>query len=135
MASKGLTISAIVASAAVAGLTLAVFARSQLRGPEGTVHRFMMAVGNRDGRAVNELMYGSGNERVYVTNFVDQVLRAGANYQVVDVNQISYRARVGVLFRFPNGRELPWVVSVRRVDRHWIVDANQSVRPGPAFMN
>jgi len=134
MAPKGITISAVVAAAALAGLTISVFAKSQLRGPEGTVHRFMMAVGNRDWRAVDSLMYGSENEKVYVANFVDQVLTAGATYQVVDVNQISYRARVGVLFRLPNRNELPWVVSVRRVDRRWIVDANQSVRPGPAFM-
>ncbi len=134
MASKGLTISAAVASAALAGLTITVFAKSQLRGPEGTVHRFMMAVGSRNWEAVDALMYGSANEKVYVANLVDQALRAGATYQVVDVNQISYRARVGVLLRFPNRQELPWVVSVRRINRQWIVDANQSVRPGPAFM-
>jgi hypothetical protein len=94
----------------------------------------MLAVGNQDWRAVDALMYGSANEKVYVANFVSQVLHADATYQVVDVNQISYRARVGVLFRLPNRNELPWVVSVRRIDRQWIVDANQSVRPGPAFM-
>jgi len=134
MVTKGVTISAIVASVAMAGLTISVFAGSQLRGPEGTVHRFMMAVGNRDWGALESLMYGSANEKVYVANLADQALRAGANYQVVNVNQISYRARVGVLFRFPNGNELPWVVSVRRVDRKWLVDANQSLRPGPEFM-
>lgn len=134
MASQGVKLTAILASVALAGVTLSVFAASQLRGPEGAVHRLMMAVGNRNWQEADGLMYGSDSEKVFVANLIDQLLRADASYQVVDVNQISYRARVGVLFRLRDGRELPWVVSVRRIDRQWIVDANQSVRPGPAFM-
>ena len=135
MASKGLTLAGIVASLAIVGLTLGVFSLSQLRGPEGSVHRYLMAVGERDGESVNRLSFGTEREKFAVANFVSQVFQLGARYQVVDVNQTAHRARVGVLFRFNNGTELPWIVSVRRVGRDWLIDAAQSTQPGPAFMN
>src|SRR5688500_10023093 len=135
MASKGLTLGGIIASLALAGVTLAVFSFSQLRGPEGSVHRFLMAVSQKDGAAVSKLSLGTQQEKTIAASFVTQVLNLGARYQIVDVSQKSDRARVGVLFRFPNGDELPWIVSVRRINRKWLIDTAQSTRPGPAFMN
>lgn len=135
MASKGLTLSGIIASLALAGVTLAVFSLSQLRGPEGTVHRFLMAIGERDGAAINRLSFGTEQDKYLTANFVAQQFAYGARYQIVDVSQRSDRARVGVLFRFANGAEMPWIVSVRRANRQWLIDAGQSTRPGPAFLN
>ena len=135
MASKGLTLGGILASLALAGVTLAVFSLSQLRGPEGSVHRYLMAISENDIPQINELSFGTQQEKGTVASFVSQVIHYGARYQVVDVYQEDYRARVGVLFRFPDGSELPWIVSVRKVERVWLIDASQSTRPGPAFMN
>jgi hypothetical protein len=135
MASKGVTFGGILVSLALAGLTLAVFAASQLRGPEGSVHKFLIAVAEERYPEVDELSFGTQQEKLVVTRFVSQVFRIGARYQILDVSQRSGRARVGVLFRIPNGSELPWIVSVRRVDRKWLIDAGSSTRPGPTFLN
>jgi hypothetical protein len=135
MAAKGLTIAGIIASLAVIGLTLAVFSLSQLRGPEGSVHRYLLAVGEKNGEEVNRLSFGTQRDKVVVANFVSQVFQYGAQYQIVDVSQRAHLARVGVLFRFRDGTELPWIVSVRRVGRNWLIDAAQSTNPGPAFLN
>ncbi len=135
MPPKGLAIGGILASIVLAGVTLAVFSLSQMRGPEGSVHRFLMAVAEQDGRTVDEITAGTEFEKRVAVGFVAQAFQLGARYQVVDVRQSSYRARVGVLLRFPDGAELPWIVSVRRVGRTWLVDTGQSTRPGPAFMN
>lgn len=134
MASYGRTVASVVASAALAGVTLAVFAVSQLRGPEGTVHKFIRAVERRDGPAVDRLMFGTAEEKIQATALVDGVLKMGGRYAVLDVNHDSDRARVGVLLVFPNGAELPWIVSLRRVSREWLIDARQSSKPGPAFL-
>jgi hypothetical protein len=135
MASKGVTVGAILASLALAGVTLTLFSLSQLRGPEGSVHRFMIAVAEQDFITVNDITVGTEFEKRMAVGFVAQAFQLGARYQVVDVRQSSYHARVGVLLRFPDGAELPWIVAVRRVERDWQVDTGQSTRPGPAFMN
>jgi hypothetical protein len=135
MASKGLTLTGIAASLALAAVTLGVFSSRQLRGPEGTVHRFLMAVNERNLESINRLTFGTPREKGMTASLVAEVLQRGGRYEVIDVNQRSDRARVGVLFRFPNGTELPWIVSVRRsTGRQWMIDAEQSTRPGPAFL-
>ncbi|MEO7454120.1 MAG: hypothetical protein ABIV13_05090 [Fimbriimonadales bacterium] len=133
MASKGVTLAGIVASLALVGVTIAVFSVSQLRGPEGSMHKFLMAVADQNFEEVNDLSFGTQQEKALVASFVSQAFRSGGRYQVLDVSQKSGQARVGVLFRFPNGQELPWVFVVRRSDRKWLIDAAMSTRPGPIF--
>ncbi len=130
---------AIAASLGISAVTLGIFNARQLRGPEGTLHRFMMAIGERDAETINRLTLGTPEEKLYTTAFAQRVLMGGARYQVVDVNQVEekhspVRAGVGVLFRFPNGSELPWLVSVQRVNRAWYIHAGESMRPGPMFL-
>ena len=136
MASKGISLSGIVASLALVAITLGVFATSQLRGPEGTVHRFLQAVGSKDLDTINKITFGSASEKLMTADFVARVFQSGASYEIVDVTQSPPRALVGVLFRFPDGRELPWIVSMQRVqNRRWLIDAKLSSTPGPTFMN
>ena len=70
MAAKGLTIAGIIASLAVIGLTLGVFSLSQLRGPEGSVHRYLLAVGEKNGEEVNRLSFGTQRDKIVVANLV-----------------------------------------------------------------
>lgn len=131
---------AFVASLGIAAVTLGIFSARQLRGPEGTLHRFMMAIGERDAEAINRLTKGTPEEKLYTAAFAQRVLLSGGKYQVVDVNQVEEKnapvwARVGVLFRFPDGREMPWLVTVARVDRNWYINTKESMRPGPMFLN
>ena len=135
MPSKGLTIRGILASITLAGVTLAIFALSQMRGPEGSVHRFLMAVAEQDVLTVDKVTAGTAFEKRMAVGLVAEAFHRGARYQVVEVSQRSDRAWVGVLLRFPGGEELPWLVFVRKVDRKWLVDTGPSTHPGPAFMN
>jgi hypothetical protein len=134
MASQGVRISAVLASFGLLACTLSVFGFNQLRGPEGTVHRFIMAVGERNAQKVNLLAFGSRGAKTGTASFIDQVLRMGGKYQVVDVRQEKGRARVGVIFHFPNGDQIPWILSLSRVDDRWLVDADGTAGPGPAYM-
>jgi hypothetical protein len=136
MASKGLALSGIVASLALVALTIAIFSASQLRGPEGTVHRFLQAVGKKDIDTINRITFGSQGDKLMTADFVARVFSSGGRYEIIDVTQDPPRALVGVLFRLPDGRELPWIVSMQRVKgRRWLIDARLSATPGPTFMN
>ena len=125
---------AILASLGLAACTLAVFGFNQLRGPEGTVHRFLMAVSERNVKKVDGLSYGSARGKTITASFVDRVFLSGGRYQVVDVSQKKAKARVGVIFYFPGGHQLPWIVSLSRTDDRWLVDADGTAGPGPTFL-
>ena len=134
MSSNAIKPAAVLASLGLVACTLAVFGFNQLRGPEGTVHRFMLAISEHNVNQVDRLSYGSARAKTVTASFVDRVFLSGGRYQVVDVSQKKSKARVGVIFYFPRGHQLPWIVSLSRAKDRWLVDADGTAGPGPTFL-
>lgn len=117
-----------LASAVLALLTLSVFARSQLSGPEGALYKYFSAIAQRDGRGVMEFASGSPQDIAYLTSMVYSAFQQRGYYRVVDVVRAGATARAGVIFYFPQG-EQPIIVSLIREGTTWKVDAGRTLRP------
>jgi hypothetical protein len=121
--------SGVFASLVLSCLTLSVFAKSQLVGPEGTLNRYLMAVGTRNWDQAARLCFGYEEDFVAVTNHFAKILFQGGRYEIVDVVRAGPTARAGLLFYVPGYGEIPLIVSLRRVEKSWSIDLDRTRRP------
>lgn len=121
--------SAILASVVLATLTLTVFARSQLQGPEGSIHRYFLAILDKNVKGAAEVSVGSRDEFVSVTNYFAWLLTRGEGYRVVDVMRAGGSARAGVIVYTPDGREQPFIIPLRRIGKTWKIDLEKFAQP------
>ncbi len=121
----------ILASAVLATFTISVFGRSELRGPEGTIHRYFMAVQAKDARRAAALVIGPTSEFIKWSRFFSNAFTANARYQIVDVRRNRENARAGVILISPNGQELPLIISLRRIGKDWRVNMRGWSLPAP----
>ena len=120
--------SGISASLVLAALTLIVFAKSELRGPEGAINRYFIALLNRDQAGAESAVFGTREDFIGVSNFFGGLLSSGAQYHVVDVMRKGSTARAGVIF-YRNGMEEPYIVPLRRIGKEWRIDLARIARP------
>lgn len=123
----------ILVSAILAASTLYIFSKLQLAGPEGTLTRFVSAVARQDFDAASRLCVGE-NEIDFVSDFATvasvflRLFASGSKYDIVDVVRYNGRARAGVVFFTPYGRDMWYIVSLRKRDRSWYIDLRRTAR-------
>jgi hypothetical protein len=121
----------LFASVVLAALTLGIFSQSELKGPEGPIHRYFLAIQRRDARAAANLVVGPEAEFYKWSSVFSGFFQSGARYQIVDVRRSGSLARAGIIFRSPDGQELPLIISLRRVGRQWLLDLRGLGLPMP----
>lgn len=137
MQGNGFVGKSIIASIALASLTLGVFARSQLRGPEGTINRYFEAILRRDIPTAGQLCVGTDIQFFFMTRDFLKLFSVGATYQIIDVVRSGETARAGVVFTSPqfprlfnqNSEDLPSIIFLKRVDKAWKIDIDRTLQP------
>jgi hypothetical protein len=119
----------ILASAALAILTLSVFARSQMNGPEGVVARYFMAVLGENRSSAEDLVFGSERDFMGLTTYIYRFFRSGGRYRVYDVVRSGDTARVGVVLVDPVGNEMPFIFATQKSGGRWSIDLARTVNP------
>ncbi len=122
------SLAGITASLALVALTITVFAKSELRGPEGAINRYFLALLNRDEVGAESAAFGTLEDFANVSNFFAGLLATGARYHVVDVMRSGSTARAGVIF-YRDGIEEPYIIPLRRIGKEWRIDLARIARP------
>ena len=122
------SISGISASLVLVALTLTVFAKSELRGPEGAINRYFIAILEKDQASAENAVFGTREDFINVSDFFGALLFSGAQYHVVDVMRSGSTARAGVIF-YKDGMEEPYIIPLRRIGKEWRIDLARIARP------
>lgn len=127
---------AFVAAAALASLTLGVFAPLQNYGPESAVRRFNVALLRHDPLDLQrvteqDLRTADANE---LARRVLSLLRAGASFQLVRMERQSSQVRAVVVYTVPSNPsvspgkvQFPMVYVVEKTGRVWRINASKTL--------
>ncbi len=114
MKPKPLSVGSVLASGALALVVMLVFFVLQDYGPESAVRRFHEAIVRHDNETLKRVTKGSLETEVaqFELTAVEQVLKAGARYQLVRTDHRAGWVGAEVVYRSPNGQTgtIYWVV-------------------------
>lgn len=121
----------MIAALLLIGLTVSVFARNQMTGPEGALTRFFSSIAANDAKGA---IAASGGQPTIELSMVGNALRnlflSGATYQVLEIRRMGAQAFATVQFTFPRRVERT-VWALRRINKTWYVDLPASLRLDP----
>lgn len=124
------TSASIVASLALAAVTLAVFFVLQDYGPESTLRRFHEAILQRDAETVNDVTVGGLKDpptEQEVSNIYGYLQR-GARYRLLGTDHRGRWVGAEVQYIFPSGRTATYYWVIVKRGPQWKVDAEATER-------
>lgn len=117
-------ISAWIASAVLAAITLGVFYVVRDYGPESAIRRFQFAVLSRDTNALGAVTLQPLNDPSvqHLVTSVEMLTQRGANYQILQMNRGPDAVVAAVQYTLSNGESAPTYWVVVKQNRTWKVD-------------
>ncbi|RMG23450.1 MAG: hypothetical protein D6724_08275 [Armatimonadetes bacterium] len=112
----------ILTSAALAALTLSVFAMNQFAGPEATVLRFLRILEGRERPAARTIVLGNPYEIRFVIDQMRDLLSQSYTYAVLAVQMTDGTAVATVVFLTRRG-EMRVPIYLIRMEHGWVIDA------------
>lgn len=129
---KHTRLSAVIASLALAALTLATFSMLREVGPESTVRKFHKEAVNGELAAAYRLSIHSSPDSVgQLASIVANIARNGGQFSIRGSERLPNGAMVvEVEYIFPNRMRQPflWIVDHERPNAPWRVDADKTIQ-------